>query len=151
MITIIPDHKNMKVLIKIDKAIIIIKKGLRNALHEIGQENKRHCKKLILDPPKTGRIYLSRTKPSPHQASAPGEAPANWTGALRKNVRYRVYGHDRMEFGDGVIKSAKEGAGLYGKYLEEGTKKIKPRPHVGRTVDEKQKDNFKTIERAYNP
>lgn len=152
MIRMTPGFKNREVLIELDKAVISIRKGLRQALFEIGQENVKHCKKLILDPPKTGRIYTSKVKPSPHQASATNQPPADWTGALRKNVKYKVYGHDRMEFGDGVIKTGNaKRSGMYGLFLELGTKRIRPRPHVARTMREKQKDNFKTILRAYNP
>lgn len=41
---------------------------------------------LILEPPKSGRIYHRKGRP-PHQASAPFEAPANDTGALIASSR----------------------------------------------------------------
>lgn len=35
---------------------------------------------------KSGRVYTSGPPPLPHQASAPGQAPANWTEALSQSV-----------------------------------------------------------------
>lgn len=69
----------------------------------------------ILDGPKTGHVYLSDTKPSPHQASAPGEAPANWTGELVDSIQIRPVDATtvdvavtaeyaaRLEYGEGAI------------------------------------------------
>src|SRR3954462_7426467 len=41
-----------------------------------------------LHEPKSGRTYTSRTRPSPHTASAPGESPANWTGNLARSTQH---------------------------------------------------------------
>lgn len=83
-------------------------------------------------PPKTGRIYTSKTKPSPHQASAPGEAPANWTGNLMENITsHMVASHEA------VVEV--EAAADYGyKYLEFGSDggKIAPRPFFTPAVEE---------------
>lgn len=136
MIKLIPNTQNRTVFIEIDNAPDKVKKGLRLALTEIGKENVRHLKNLIKKPPKTGRLYGS------HRASAPGEAPANWTGKLLRSVKYRVYGWSKMEFGDGQP---------YGLFLEggtktkDGTKKMAARPHLKTTVREKSKDNFNSL------
>ena len=63
-----------------------------------------------------------------HQASAPGEFPANLSGKLVKGIDYSVRGSNSMEFGD----KAK-----HGKYLELGTKNMEPREHIVRTVEER--------------
>lgn len=136
MITIRADHENKKVLISVD-ATLRIRKGLRIGLTQIGKENSRHTRKLIKDPPKTGRFYPFRG--GLHQASAPGEAPANKTGDLMKSVHSRVYGWEKMEFGDGQF---------YGVYLENGTRnrRIAARPHLKTTVNAKSRDNYLTLE-----
>ncbi len=47
------------------------------------------ARRLIVDRTnKTGHIYRSNSKsPKVHQASAPGEAPANWTGNLLRGIK----------------------------------------------------------------
>jgi len=77
----------------------------------------------VLDPPKTGRIYKSKRKPSPHQASAPGEAPANWTGALVLSITARKAGKLAWEVRAGTP---------YARRLEFGSAsgKVAPRPFM---------------------
>ncbi len=135
MIKIKEDSKNRKVFITIRDAEDIFDRGIRRGLYEIGRENVKHTRKLIFNPPKTGHLYMIRGML--HQASAPGEPPANLTGKLRRSVDYIVRGSSQMEFGD------KE---LYGKFLELGTPKIKPRPHLSRTVKDKSRDNFNILQ-----
>lgn len=96
------------------------------ALQDIGAQNNSYTRRIIRKGPKTGRIYYwwgGRSRR--HQASAPGQAPANMRGRLRRGVNFRVMGNDKMEFGDTVF---------YGLYLEQGTKKMKPRPHLSTAV-----------------
>lgn len=114
--------------------------SLQKGLMQVGIENARHAKALIRDKKsKTGRWYVFRGRP--HQASAPGEAPANRSGELQRSIGYQVRGWHSVEFGTTLP---------YGKWLENGTKdgKIAPRPFLSRTVKEKSKDNFITIESA---
>lgn len=143
MITVHLDHYSRKVKVKILKSDSIFKTGIRNALFEIGRENVRHTRRLIRDPNKNGRIY--RIKGRIHQASAPGEAPANLSGKLAKTMGYNVRGSKEMEFGD------KE---EYGKYLELGTKnqdgsiRMKRRPHLEKTVDDRGNENAAILLKA---
>jgi hypothetical protein len=120
-------------MINIGQADKVFDREIRKALTEIGKDNVRHLQALIKNPPKTGRWY--KFKGRPHQASAPFQAPADRSGDLRKTSGYRVYGN-KMEFGDRMP---------YGTYLEKGTSRMKPRPHLKRTVREKQRDNFMTL------
>jgi hypothetical protein len=119
------------------RTFFIIKHGVRRARHglrigltEIGKENSRHLKTMIRTGSRTGRWYGN------HRASAPGEPPANWTGRLARSVGFKNYGHSRMEFGE---------VAFYGRFLEDGTRIMAPRPHMKRTVDEKSKDNYNTL------
>lgn len=132
-ISITADHANRQVFISIDNATYAVRRGLKSALIEIGKGDVRHTKALIKNPPKTGLMY------GKHQASAHGEAPANQTGKLMKSVRYKAYGWSKMEFGDYAP---------YGKWLEEGTTKMKERPHLSRTVTERSGTNYMIINKV---
>lgn len=134
MLSIRPNTMNRTVLITINQASRRMNRDIRLALTEVGRENSRHSQMLIKNPPKTGRFYKFRGRP--HRASAPGQPPADRSGDLRRTSGYRVYGSSKMEFGDRMP---------YGKFLEEGTSKMRPRPHLKRTVREKSRDNFVTL------
>ena len=138
MITMTPDVGNREVFFRISKMEKMTKKSIHNALFEIGKEHVDHAKELMLEK-KTGRIY--KIGKINHQASAPGEAPAILTRSLFSNLDYAVRGHQELEFGD------KEQAGKLpiGKYLEEGTTNIEPRPHIGRTVMEQYRNTNNTL------
>lgn len=69
-----------------------IRHELEAAVGDSAQAIQSEARRKVIDGPKTGRIHLSRTKPSPHQASAPGEAPANWTGNLAEHVEMQHQG-----------------------------------------------------------
>lgn len=66
--------------------------------------------------PKTGIIY------GDHQASAPGEAPADWTGQLVASGHTR---YNRTALMGEVVFSAP-----YALHLEYGTEKMEPRPYL---------------------
>jgi hypothetical protein len=59
-----------------------------------------------------------------YKASRPGEAPAVRLGQLRQSYRFQVVGPNYMERGE--VGSPLDRA----LYLEKGTKRIKPRPHL---------------------
>lgn len=104
----------------------MMKSGYRIAFYNIGKQLTRYTREIIKKGPKTGRLYYIAGRKKRHRASAAGEAPANLTGRLRKGVNFNVSGWDQMQFGDTVF---------YGKFLEEGTRKMKPRPHLSKSVD----------------
>jgi len=113
--------------------------GIRHGLFEMGRENVKHVRKLIRDKNKNGRIYMFRGRP--HQASAPDEAPANMTGNLAKSSDYDVRGHVEMTFGERAF---------YADFLDKGTTKMKPRPHLKRTVDERGEQNASILMESVN-
>ena len=128
-----PHAHNRRVFIKLNNMDRTMKSSIHSALHEIGAENVRHTRLKIFKR-KTGRIYVINNQF--HQASAPHEAPANLSGELARHVDYIVRGHSQMEFGD----KKQSGKAPIGKFLELGTIKMKPRPHIKTTVQEKYKD-----------
>ena len=75
---------------------------------------------LALAAPKHGHVYGG------HQASAPGEPPANDTGHLTNSVSHRMTGPT-----EGVVEVGAE----YGVYLEMGTSRMAPRPFLGPAVE----------------
>lgn len=81
---------------------------------------KSEAIRLILSPPKTGRVY--RRKGVVHQASAPGEAPANDMGRLANSITTE-FQPDKLT---GIIGAHTD----YAAYLEYGTSKMEPRPYM---------------------
>jgi len=137
MIKITPNHNNKTVLVELHRSADGIRRGIRRGLFDIGRAHVRNARKSITAGAKTGRVYNIRgTK---HQASAPGESPANLSGTLQKSINYTVRGSSEMEFGDKVF---------YGRFLEDGTTKMKPRQHLGRTVEELRAYTRRTLNRC---
>ncbi len=135
--------QNRHAFIKIELLDKSVKSAIHSVLCEIGQSHTVHCRHLIFRR-KTGRIYI--IKGAFHQASAPGEPPANLSGELARHVGYIVSGHTQLEFGD----KSQQGKAPYGMFLEHGTKKIKPRPHISRTVKDEYKNTYTSLEDSMN-
>ncbi len=102
-------------------------KSIHNGLHGLGKQLVRDSVQSIKQGPKTGRIYrvIINGKRVRHQASAPGEKPANMTGNLIKKHRYNVIGSKFMEFGNDAF---------YSKWLELGTRKMENRRFLLRAI-----------------
>jgi len=113
------NKKSKDVLISLSEQTKLNRRGLERALHEIGKDVVDETRKLIINGPKTGRVYGN------HQASAPGEAPANKTGRLAASGDYKVRNWQEMTVGE---------TAFYAKFLEDGTRKMKPRPHLIKAV-----------------
>lgn len=112
-------------------------KTLRLALYNAGVEINRETVRLITSPPKTGRFY--KYAGLWHQASAPGEAPANRSGNLVRSNYYKVQSSTRLEVGE----KAK-----YAGFLEDGTSKMAPRPHILKSIENKRRDIIRFIDQA---
>lgn len=93
---------------------------------------------LILNPPKSGRIY--RRRGISHQASAPGEAPASDTGTLVNARRTELH---EDELSGRLIFSAKHALPL-----ERGTRNMEPRPFAMRSLTETFEQVKEAIRRA---
>ena len=122
-----PATKNQETLRKINYASKTTQRAVRRAFFVIGHQLVKTAKEQVLKGPKTGRIYrIKRGKRyKNHQASAAGESPANLSGELRKSIGFEIKGSEQLEFGSG------RGGVKYARYLEEGTKKMAPRPLLG--------------------
>lgn len=100
------------------------RRGIEQALYEIGDINVAEVRRLIRTGTRTGRVYIFRGRR--HKASAPGEIPANRSGRLARSSEYRVHGWYQMTFGE---------TAPYAIYLEGGTRRMAPRPHMVVTVN----------------
>lgn len=105
------------------------KKGAMKGLWFAGKELEKDVKDKIKDrSTKTGRYY--KYKGRRLRASAAGEYPANRSGNLRKSVGFDVLSSEDMEFG---YRTSVD----YGKYIEQGTKRMDKRPALDKTVQRK--------------
>lgn len=95
-----------------------IEQALKDILPDVLKENRR----LIRNTQKTGRVY------GLHQASAPGEAPANRTGRLEESGNYAVRNWQQGYIGESVE---------YAVFLEKGTRKMRKRPHLIAAINNK--------------
>lgn len=135
MITITVDKRGKRVLLDVPHHISRHRDGMRNALAEIGQEVVNETKRLITTGARTGRIYRFRGRP--HQASAPGEVPANRSGKLADSGGYRVKSHSEMVVGEEAP---------YAGYLENGTRgRMAPRPHLITAINNKARDTEQAL------
>jgi len=100
-------------------------RAIRRSFMALGKDLKDQAQRSILHEKKTGRVYLIRLgkRRKYHQASAPGESPANMTGALRRGIGYQIKGSDSMDFGYSSDTP-------YGAYLENPKDKRKTRPNI---------------------
>ena len=95
----------------------LVKKTVVNATVEF----ERNLDEQFIDE-KHGRTYGT------HVASAPGEAPAVWTGALRKSITHVITQVGKMDWSVMIGVSLQSGRAEIAKFLEFGTSKMEPRP-----------------------
>lgn len=95
-------------------------KNLRAALVKGGNMVAKSAKKSIARGQKTGVVYGN------HQASAPGEAPAQDTGELARGIQVQKRGDHVL-----IVSTAP-----YSAALEFGTETIAPRPFMQPAVEE---------------
>ncbi len=131
-ISITLDRKSKEVEISISQAIPRIERGLKRAMFDIGGAVSAYGKQLIEEGERHGRFYGS------HQASAPGEPPANWTGKLANSFGYTVQGYNEMTFYNDA-RSDKDAP--YPLFLQGGTKnqdgsiRMEPRPFMDVSIE----------------
>lgn len=129
-------------------------KAIRMAMYFIGRDLVNTSQEMIQSKNKSGRVYLKRLGrvTRTHQASAPGEAPANFTGTLRKSLGFEVRGADQLEFGSrngppAAGLSDRQAVAKYSKFLEEGTSKIAARPYLKPSFDKNKGNILQHFER----
>lgn len=117
-----------------------IEKGTRQAIRrmwfDLGVDLQNRANKEILRKPKSGRLYIFRTKSGAirrHIASAKGETHANFSGKLRRAIGWKVYGSEEMVFGYGVGK--RKDSPEYDLWVEFGTRKMRARPSLENAIE----------------
>lgn len=106
-------------------------RGVTTAIHIV----EDHAVNLIMQGPKSGKVYARRGVQ--HQASAPGEAPANDTGRL---VNSRT-----VDLFPAEIRARLTFRTAYALPLEVGTAKMEPRPYARRSLAERRGDIIASI------
>lgn len=88
---------------------------------------------------RSGRSYRVPGTSTTYTASAPGQPPAVATGRLRQSVKTEIdEGKDYVESRTGTDLD-------YGRYLETGTRHMRPRPWLKPTFDEEESKLKKII------
>ena len=86
----------------------------------------RNAELEVLSGKRSGRVYRKPHTKSHYTASAPGEPPARRTGSLRLNWNGTV---ESSSTGSGLrITAVLESQERYSTYLENGTRRMAPRP-----------------------
>lgn len=81
----------------------------------------KEARRMVNEGPKTGRVYMKgKNADRPHQASAPGEAPATDTGNLAHGINFAHIGVAHWR-----VMSAAPYANL-----EFGRARVRPRPYM---------------------
>lgn len=116
----------MKVTIRVqDKLLQKLTKDLRSelkgALNRAAREGNNYAKAQILGGIKSGRVYQKSNPTRKHQASAPGEAPANDLGLLASSMFWRKGSGLTAYYGNSAP---------YARFLEFGTRNMAPRPFL---------------------
>ncbi|MGE4043317.1 MAG: HK97-gp10 family putative phage morphogenesis protein [Acetobacteraceae bacterium] len=126
----------------------ILKTGIdaetKKALYLSGLKVEEKAKKAIMNGPKTGRVYRKGKKGRIlHQASAPGEAPANDTGRLVNSIHTEAKG-------DGSVVTVSAGSGVvdYAAALEFGTSKMAARPFFNPALEQAKPEIEALMKRA---
>ncbi len=131
------DPQNKKIFFGIEHIKDTTETGIRRGLYRIGKRNIKDVKEGIKRPPKTGRFY--KYKDRRKRASAPGEFPANRSGALRRSVDFKVEGTKRMIIGAGTH---------YAPFLEDGTSKMAARPYLIRVIRQNERVNWNQMQES---
>jgi len=103
-----------------------------------GKMLRKETQKQIRDrSQKSGKLYKYKSRYI--RASAPGEYPANRSGNLARSIGFDVNGFN-LYFG------ARNPA-FYAKFLDKGTRKMRPRPFLDRTVQKEKLEVLKIVGR----
>lgn len=126
--------------VNFDEAAIIerVRRAAMRGVYRGANLVRNEAISLILDTPKTGRIYRRGDKE--HQASAPGEAPASDTGTLVGRIRV-----DDSKLSD--LRARVVASTAYAAHLEYGTQKMEPRPFMRPALANKKQEIEAGIDR----
>ncbi len=134
------DRKGREFIESAQNIGINTRRGIEKAWWRSGKDIQGEFNRQVLDKgSKTGRIYIRRDKAGrrrKHQASAPGQTPANRTGRYRKDFGFVVRGWHELTVGN---------AAPYAGYLEEGTSRMRKRPGLGNSIAATERDVMRNL------
>lgn len=133
-------RRSRKAVFKMKNMNALTKDAMKEAIYESANGLQKATHMEIIRFPKGGIVYRRRVngRRVKHVASAAGETHANMTGDLLKSLSYRAVGFKKLEFGYGVKRND---APKYAKWVEFGTRKMKPRPSLQNGI-KSQERNF---------
>lgn len=120
--------------------------GVEKALWLSGKDIQGEFNRQVLAKDKTGRLYIRKNRAGArrrHIASAPGETPANRTGAYRKGFDFSVDGAHQLAVGLEPIDYSP--SGVYPFYLEVGTRHMKARPGLLNAVSASERNIIRNL------
>ncbi len=134
------DDSTRQVIAEIKNLSKLTKKGVQKAFIRVGKDLKKDVVDSIKYDKKTGRTYLIKVNGAliRHRASAPLETPANLTGSLVNSIGYEVSGSSYS-----MTYFADTG---YSKFLEDGTKKMRPRTYLLKTINKNERNTIRHFE-----
>lgn len=141
MINIRFDAKTPKVFVSISNLPNANKKALTAAFIEIGANLVRTTENSILNEPKKGLPYKRKGTGVIRISSAPGQAPALLTGQYFEGLKSIPNGSNGLQF----VNYAP-----HAKYLEKGTKKMRPRPGMRKAIINNLRNNRNYINDSLN-
>ena len=113
--------------------------GVEKALWLSGKDIKAEFNRQVLAKDKTGRLYIRRDRAGRgrrHVASAPGQTPANRSGAYRKGFGFSVAGAHQLVVG---------GSAEHALWLEVGTSRMRKRPGLRNSVKASERDIIRNL------
>lgn len=120
--------------------------GVEVALWRSGKDIQGEFNRQVLAKDKTGTIYIRRIKGGArrkHQASAPGETPANRTGKYRKGFSFNVDGAHQLRIGIPAVGTGPDSK--YPLYLEVGTSRMEARPGLRNAIRASERDILRNL------
>lgn len=138
---IVSSSKNIAIMRNLSRIHNSFTAGIHEAYIDISKYLKATVKEDLNDE-KHGQIYILRLRGRVvrHRASAAGEPPATFTGALEKTISTKTSGYTQLDF------SAGGGKVDYAESLEKGTPRMKARPYLSKAIKDNERN---TIESFY--
>jgi len=97
--------------------------AVARTMNFVVRSGSQRMKNKIRSGPKTGRVYGG------HQASAPGESPADWSGYLASSIRHTEVTDNISSEADITIDATYADTLEYGGFNESG-RYVEPRPFI---------------------
>jgi len=127
------DDSEYQEIINIDEHM---EKAVKKTLHSMGRKLKGKIINDINKTPRThGRRYFNHYLGRHVKRSAPGNAHANESQALKKSLSWKTNGVNGLQIGYGITHWYGE-AYEYAQSIEEGSSRIESRPSIEKNIED---------------